>query len=178
MSASAPVDYSTVASSRLAEAHQFFSQSIATRLDNAPTLDVAAKLLVDAVSGQLEIVSIRLDATEDAQAIFKTLNARGEPLSAADLIKNFIFQNHPGTEDQVEGAYLANWAELETPWWVTAVTSGRVTHPRASWFLWHWLRARLLEDFPIRELFQQFKDYVTSKRPDIEVLLPEIKAAA
>lgn len=178
MSASAPVDYSTVASSRLAEAHQFFSQSIATRLDNAPTLDVAAKLLVDAVSGQLEIVSIRLDATEDAQAIFETLNARGEPLSAADLIKNFIFQNHPGTEDQVEGAYLANWAELETPWWVTAVTSGRVTHPRASWFLWHWLRARLLEDFAIRELFQQFKDYVTSKRPDIEVLLPEIKAAA
>ena len=178
MSASAPVDYSTVTSSRMAEAHQFFSQCIASRLDNAPTLDVAAKLLVDAVSGQLEIVSIRLDATEDAQAIFETLNARGEPLSAADLIKNFVFQNHPGTEDQVEGAYLANWAELETPWWVTPVTSGRVTYPRSSWFLWHWLRARLLEDFPIRELFHQFKDYVTFKRPDIEALLPEIKAAA
>lgn len=178
MSSAPPLDYSAVVPSRLAEAHQFFSESIAALLDAASSADLSAKLLVDAISGQLEIVSIRLDATEDAQAIFETLNARGEPLSAADLIKNFVFQNHPGTEDQVEAAYLANWAELETPWWVTPVTAGRVTHPRASWFLWHWLRARLLEDFPIRELFHQFKDYVTTKRPDIEVLLPEAKAAA
>lgn len=178
MRASTPVDYSAVVPSRLAEAHRFFSESIGAHLDSALVMDVAAKLLVDAVSGQLEIVSIRLDATEDAQAIFETLNARGEPLSAADLIKNFVFQSHPGTEAQVEAAYLASWAEFETPWWVTAITAGRVKHPRASWFLWHWLRARLLEDFPIRELFQQFKDYVTSKRTDIDVLLPEIKRAA
>lgn len=178
MSAPPPLDYSAVAPSRLADAHKFFSESIGAFLDEATSADVSAKLLVDAISGQLEIVSIRLDASEDAQAIFETLNARGEPLSAADLIKNFVFQNHPGTEAQVEAAYLASWAELETPWWITPVTAGRVTHPRASWFLWHWLRARLLEDFPIRELFHQFKDYVVTKRPDIEVLLPEIKAAA
>ena len=67
-----------------AEAHQYFSDSINSWLENADELEVSAKLLVDAVSGQLEIVSIRLDATEDAQAIFETLNARGEPLSAAD----------------------------------------------------------------------------------------------
>lgn len=178
MSAPAPVDYSSVAPSRLAEAHQYFSDSIGAWLDKADELEISAKLLVDAVSGQLEIVSIRLDATEDAQAIFETLNARGEPLSAADLIKNFIFQNHAGTEAEVEVAYLSNWAELETPWWVTQVTAGRISHPRASWFLWHWLRARLLEDFPIRELFTQFKGYVTDKRPDLSSLLPEIKTAA
>lgn len=178
MSAPAPVDYSAVVHSRLAEAHEFFSESIGSFLDAALDVDRSAKLLVDAISGQLEIVSIRLDVTEDAQAIFETLNARGEPLSAADLIKNFVFQNHAGTEAEVETAYLTNWAELETPWWVTQVTSGRITHPRASWFLWHWLRARLLEDFPIRELFQQFKDYVSDKSPDLATLLPEIKAAA
>ncbi|WP_458107691.1 DUF262 domain-containing protein [Arthrobacter sp. R3-55] len=178
MSASAPVDYSSVVPSRLAEAHQYFSYSIGLWLDKADELEISAKLLVDAVSGQLEIVSIRLDATEDAQAIFETLNARGEPLSAADLIKNFIFQNHAGTEAEVEVAYLSNWAELETPWWVTPVTAGRVSHPRASWFLWHWLRARLLDDFPIRELFTQFKSYVNDKRPDLSNLLPEIKTAA
>lgn len=178
MSAIAPVDYSAVVSSRLSEAHRYFSESIAALLDKAENLEGSAKLLVDAISGQLEIVSIRLDASEDAQSIFETLNARGEPLSAADLIKNFVFQNHVGTDAEVEAAYLANWAELETPWWVTQVTAGRITHPRASWFLWHWLRARLLEDFPIRELFQQFKDYVTNTRPDLPALLPEIKAAA
>ena len=55
------------------------------------------------------------------------------------------------------------------------MTAGRVSHPRASWFLWHWLRARLLEDFPIRELFTQFKGYVTDQRPDLSSLLPEIR---
>ena len=178
MSAPAPVDYSTVVPSRLAEAHQYFSDSIGAWLDQSDELEITAKLLVDAVSGQLEIVSIRLDATEDAQAIFETLNARGEPLSAADLIKNFVFQNHPGTQSEVEAAYFANWAELETPWWVTQITAGRISHPRASWFLWHWLRARLLEDFPIRELFAQFKGYATDMRRELSELLPEIKTAA
>src|SRR5690606_21116833 len=135
----------------------------------------SAHLLVTAVTSQLELVSIRLDPNEDAQAIFETLNARGIPLSAADLIKNFVFQNLPGTDAQIEAAYHQNWAELETPWWVTLVQSGRVTHPRSSWFLWHWLRARKLEDFPIRELFSQFKEYVTAGDRGLEKLLPEIK---
>jgi len=178
MSAQAPVDYSSVVPSRLAEAHEYFSSAIQEWLGREGILEVRGKLLVDAISGQLEIVSIRLDATEDAQAIFETLNARGEPLSAADLIKNFVFQNHPGTEDEVEAAYLTNWAELETPWWITSITSGRATHPRASWFLWHWLRARLLEDFPIRELFAQFKGYASKSGIELATLLPEVKTAA
>jgi type II secretory pathway pseudopilin PulG len=178
MGAPTPVDYAKVVPSRLADAHEFFSAAIQDWLELEGNLDIRAKLLVDAVSGQLEIVSIRLDASEDAQAIFETLNARGEPLSAADLIKNFVFQNHPGTDEQVEAAYLTNWAELETPWWVTPTTAGRITHPRASWFLWHWLRARLLEDFPIRELFTQFKAYVADSGIELAALLPEVKVAA
>lgn len=178
MGAAPPVDYGSVVASRLTEAHQFFNEAIRDWLALDGDVERRAKLLVDAVSGQLEIVSIRLDATEDAQAIFETLNARGEPLSAADLIKNFVFQNHPGEEATVEAAYLEYWAELETPWWVTLVTAGRTSHPRASWFLWHWLRARLLEDFPIRELFTQFKEYVTDGGHELETLLPEIKSAA
>jgi hypothetical protein len=178
MGAPIPVDYSSVVPSRLAEAHQYFSGAIASWLEETDDVEVRANLLVNAISGQLEIVSIRLDATEDAQAIFETLNARGVPLSAADLIKNFVFQKYFGADEEVEAAYLANWAELETPWWVKETSAGRVTFPRASWFLWHWLRARLLEDFPIRELFAQFKDYVTNVRPDLDNLLPEIKAAA
>jgi hypothetical protein len=39
---------------------------------------------------QLEV--IQLEADEDSQEIFETLNARDTPLTAADLIKNFVFQ--------------------------------------------------------------------------------------
>lgn len=178
MSAVAPVDYSGVQKSRLAEAHEYFATAIGEWLEASAEPSASAHLLVTAVTSQLELVSIRLDPNEDAQAIFETLNARGVPLSAADLIKNFVFQNMPGTDAQIEAAYHQNWAELETPWWVTMVQSGRATHPRSSWFLWHWLRARKLEDFPIRELFSQFKQYVTDEGQSLDVLLPEIKSAA
>lgn len=178
MSAVAPVYYPSVQKSKLAEAHEYFGKAIGEWLEASADPSAKAHLLVTAVTTQLELVSIRLDPNEDAQAIFETLNARGVPLSAADLIKNFVFQNFPGTEAQIEAAYHQNWAELETPWWVTMVTAGRITHQRSSWFLWHWLRARKLEDFPIRELFSQFKKYVASGGHSLQKLLPEIKAAA
>lgn len=178
MSAAAPINYSNLERSKLAEAHEYFGTAIGAWLAASSDPSARAHLLVTAVTSQLELVSIRLDPNEDAQAIFETLNARGVPLSAADLIKNFVFQNYSGTDQQIETVYHQSWAELETPWWVTMVTAGRITHPRSSWFLWHWLRARKLEDFPIRELFSQFKEYVTSGDQSLETLLPEIKAAA
>jgi len=178
MSAAAPIDYANLERSKLAEAHEYFGKIIGAWLAASSDPSASAHLLVTAVTAQLELVSIRLDPNEDAQAIFETLNARGVPLSAADLIKNFVFQNYSGTDQQIETVYHENWAELETPWWVTMVTAGRITHPRSSWFLWHWLRARKLEDFPIRELFSQFKEYASSGGQSLVTLLPDIKAAA
>ena len=129
-----------------------------------------------AIKDRLEIASISLDADEDAQAIFETLNARGTPLSAADLIKNFIFQQIDPKD--AERDYLAYWSEFETPWWEAEVTSGRIKNPRASLFLWQWLVARTLDDFPIREVFTQFKHYVNTVEKDVSALLPRIRAAA
>ena len=111
---------------------------------------------------RLEIASIWLDANEDAQAIFETPNTRGTPLSATDLIKHFAFQNLDTTAIDAERAYLKYWAEFETPWWEMTVTTGRITHMRASLFLWQWLIARTQNDFPIREVFVQFKHYVNT----------------
>lgn len=177
MSEPAPVDYDGLAVSRMRDGHRFFAEQIAEWLDADPdNAEDRAWMLVPAIKDRLQIASISLDANEDAQAIFETLNARGTPLSAADLVKNFLFQQIP--EKEAEQAYLANWAEFETPWWEKEITSGRVKNPRASLFLWQWLVARTLEDFPIREVFTQFKHYVNTVAKDVTTLLPQIKRAA
>ncbi|KDA06871.1 hypothetical protein DC31_07825 [Microbacterium sp. CH12i] len=176
MSAPTPVDYSAVEASRLRDAHRFFADSIAEWLGEDEGAEKRARVLVATVTDRLEIASISLDANEDAQAIFETLNARGTPLSAADLIKNFVFQQVSARD--AERLYFANWAEFETPWWEREVTSGRIKNPRSSLFLWQWLMARTLDDFPIREVFTQFKHYVNTVEKDVTVLLPQIKAAA
>ncbi|GAB3602522.1 GmrSD restriction endonuclease domain-containing protein [Microbacterium aureliae] len=175
MSAPSPISYSTLPASRLRDAHHYFSEAIDMWLGQDDA-EQKASLLVGAVTGRLEIASIRLDSNEDAQAIFETLNARGTPLSAADLIKNFIFQQVDAAG--AERDYLAYWADFETPWWETEVTSGRIKNPRASLFLWQWLTARTLTDFPIREVFTQFKHYVNTVEKDVAALLPQIKMAA
>lgn len=178
MLAPTPVDYSTVVKSRLGDAHEYFAGSIAAWLGDDESAERRARMLVATVMDRLEIASIRLDANEDAQAIFETLNARGTPLSAADLIKNFVFQNLAGTPQDAEKAYLNYWAEFETPWWEKEITTGRIKNSRASLFLWQWLTARTVVDFPIREVFTQFKHYVNTVAKDIGVLLPKIKVAA
>ena len=59
----------------------------------------------------MQMVVIDLTADENAQEIFETLNARGAQLTAADLIKSFVFQRL-STESgaNVEAAY---WQYLE-----------------------------------------------------------------
>ncbi len=176
MAAEAPISYGGLPASRLRDAHHFFSASVDEWLGEGEDVERRARMLVATVTDRLEIASIRLEPNEDAQAIFETLNARGTPLSAADLIKNFVFQQLP--EVDAEQAYHSYWAQFETPWWEAEVTSGRVKNPRASLFLWQWLIARTLEEFPLREVFTQFKHYVNTVSKDVGTLLPQIRSAA
>lgn len=178
MSAAAPVDYSLHGKSRLGEAHKFFAESIGEWLGDDDGSEKRGRVLVATVMNRLEVASIRLDEDEDAQAIFETLNARGTPLSAADLIKNFVFQNFTGGPEEAERAYYHYWADFETPWWEQLITSGRIKNTRSSLFLWQWLTAQTLEVFPIREVFAQFKHYVNTSSTDISSLLSLIKRAA
>jgi hypothetical protein len=178
MEAPTPIDYQAVVQSRLSAAHQFFRDEIVAWIGDGPEADARATALVGTVTERLEIASIRLEATEDAQAIFETLNARGTPLTAADLIKNFVFQRFDADSAEAEQAYHDYWEDFETPFWEAEVQTGRVRYSRSSLFLYHWLTARTREDFPAREVFAQFKHYVTTKHPDVTTLLPQLKAAA
>jgi uncharacterized protein with ParB-like and HNH nuclease domain len=60
---------------------------------------------------QIYIVWIQLGDTDDAQQIFESINSRGEPLSAADLIRNFILMNRLNTEQEI--IYSDYWLKLE-----------------------------------------------------------------
>jgi len=178
MSAPEPVDCATYGRSRLGEAHKYFSESIDQWLGDDSESEKRGRMLVAGIMDRLEIASIRLDEDEDAQAIFETLNARGTPLSAADLIKNFVFQKFSGSNEQAEKAYNNYWSDFETPWWEQSITSGRIKNTRSSLFLWQWLVARTLNDFPIREVFTQFKHYVTTSANDVQTILRHIRTAA
>src|SRR6188474_2485047 len=103
---------------------------------------IRAAAIEAVVRDLLQMVVIDLGADENAQEIFETLNARGASLTAADLIKNFVFQRLQESRADVETVYEHKWREFETGFWEAEVGAGRLRYPRSSLFLNHWLVAR------------------------------------
>ncbi len=117
-----------------------------------------ADALERAVRELLQLVVIDLTVDENAQEIFETLNARGAQLTAADLIKNFVFQRlmetgatSSGIREGLEG--------VRDGFWEAEVSFGRLRYSRSSIFLNHWLIARTGEEIVAREVFARFKSF-------------------
>lgn len=163
MGATPPIDYDTIdyRDERMTEAHRYFSEQAREWLGRQGPEAVASRAaaLDTTVRELLQMVVIDLTIDENAQEIFETLNARGAQLTAADLIKNFIFQRLLEKGTNVEDAYQKYWKEFETGFWETEISVGRFLYPRSSIFLNHWLIARTGQEVVAREVFDRFKRF-------------------
>ena len=179
MSATAPVRHKSLehSQSRMAQAHEYFTEEVGNWLAAGDPVH-RANALVQTISHLLQIVVIDLQPDEDAQEIFETLNARGTPLTAADLIKNFVFQRLNVSPLESEKAYREYWEDFETPFWEKEVSAGRLLYSRSSLFLSQWLIAKSKKDVPAREVFSEFKRHVADINLPVEDLLPQIKRSA
>src|SRR5690606_28259794 len=97
---------------------------------------------------------------ENSQEIFETLNARGTPLTAADLIKNLVFQRIEAEGGSAQTAYSQRWSLFEHSFWEHEIGLGRYQVSRISLFLNHWLVARTGEEIGPRSTFTRFKSWV------------------
>jgi hypothetical protein len=183
MAAEPPVDHDAVghAGERMVEAHRFFSVHAREWLSlNGPQGIGQRAAAIETVTRDLiQMVVIDLTSAENAQEIFETLNARGAQLTAADLIKNFVFQRLLESGADVEIAYERYWKGFEAAFWESEISVGRLRYPRSSIFLNHWLVARTGEEVVAREVFTRFKGYADFEAGLSMVgLLQEIDRAA
>lgn len=120
-----------------------------------------SEALSSALHRHIELVVIDLEHGDDAQAIFETLNAGGEPLLSIDLVKNLVFQHARDTPglDQDE-LYENHWKRLEGEWWMQPVTTGRLTRARAEVFLMHWLIMRTRREVIAERVFHTFRTHL------------------
>jgi len=163
MSAEPPVDHASLKQkqSRLVHAHAFFCRQSREwlRRDGTDQIEARAKAIEVSARELLQLVVIDLTAEENAQDIFETLNARGAQLTAADLIKNFVFQKLLDSKVDVEKAYENHWRTFESAFWETEVSAGRIKHQRSSLFINHWLISRTGDEIVAREVFERFKRF-------------------
>jgi len=182
MNADPPIDYTSLAHSGalLARAHRFFGEAVSEWIRNAmgdeAEIDARANVLVQVLTRGLQLVVIDLQAQENSQEIFETLNARGTPLTAADLVKNFVFQRLEAEGVDTRRAYAEDWP-FESKFWETEVAVGRYSVSRSSLFLTQWLVSRTGEEVSPKATFTRFKHYAdhqaNRKMSDLLALIKE-----
>ncbi len=153
---------------RIVEAHDFFEGEVERWLTgrdegaNPGSPEVRARALEDVLLGRVLLVGITLSVTDDDQLIFETLNDRGTPLLAADLIKNLVFQRGEDLGADTEKWASDYWLEFDDDWWRDEIKQGRLYRSRIDIFLQYWLTMRLREEIPSDAIFRRFRDYAIS----------------
>jgi uncharacterized protein with ParB-like and HNH nuclease domain len=101
---------------------------------------------------EFKVVEIVLDEGDDAQVIFETLNDRGEPLLAADLVRNNIFQRADARGEDAEGLFKKHWKPFEHPSWSAMEKQGRYKKQRIEFFLANYIASQIAADVTITKL--------------------------
>ena len=159
---------------RMVEAYLFFHEQLTEFfLGNAEEPPLAAECSLSerldecfqALKNALQVVVIDLGGDDDAQVIFETLNARGEPLLPADLLRNFIFLRAARSSEPQEELYEEYWRPFDDEFWRVPTRQGRLSRPRSDLFLQHFLASRQERDIPIGHLFVEYRHWINSQSP-------------
>ena len=124
-----------------------------------------ANLLFEAVMRYIQLVEIQLDAEDDPQVIFETLNYRGVPLEPSDLIRNFFFLYASRKDKDVNALYNQYWKDYDEAsgtsgkFWKEKERQGRLNRSRLDLFFFHYLTYRIGHEIKIGHLYQEFKDW-------------------
>jgi len=158
---------------RMVEAYLYFHQALSEYFVGTTTepplgalTPLAERLLLcfTALKSSLKVVIIDLERDDDAQVIFETLNARGEPLLPADLLRNYIFLRAARQELNSEALYNNYWKPFDDPFWRTETRQGRLFRPRGDLFLQHFLASKQAIDIPIKHLFVEYRAWIERQK--------------
>lgn len=173
---------------RMAQAYLFFHDQIAAFVqkdEDQTNLSDRFFGIMSALKESLQLVVIELEAEDDPQIIFETLNARGQALLPSDLIRNFVFMK-VGSE-KADGLYSKYWRQFddlrvdepdkdgETRFWHIDERQGRLTRPRIDLFVFHYLTMKTERDIRIGELFREFKNWFEDSKLSEPELLADMK---
>lgn len=159
---------------RMVEAYLYFHDELTSFFlggDDEPAVGSAGTLedrlaeAFSALQNALQVVVIDLETGDDPQVIFETLNARGQPLLPADLLRNYIFLRAARCGEPQEELYRTYWQRFDDEFWRTEVRQGRLARPRSDLFMQHFLASRQFQNISIKHLFVEYKHWIERAQP-------------
>lgn len=155
----------------------------AATADSGTPDEIKFDALWQALVEEFKIVQIVLEEGDDAQVIFETLNERGEPLLAADLVRNNIFQRAEAAGEKAERLFDKHWKAFEDPFWSGEEKQGRYKKPRAEFFLSNFIAGSIAGEVNLSKLFSEYKAFLKPSKseepryPSVAAELQELERA-
>ena len=159
----------------MADCYRYFNSEIQAWLHlHGDRVNVAGTALVRTLALKLRVVAIYLDPHEKEHAIFESLNARGEPLTEWDKIKNFLLykadEDRTLSQDRFFEQYLDHF---DDPWWRQLIGRG-VQRSRIDVFVDYWLEAQTGTSVAVRRVFREFQHYVGRSDDRLETIMEQL----
>lgn len=135
---------------RIGAAYRFFLRKL-QEADN-PEDEHDIRRIEQTITTRLALVAISAHADDNVHRIFESLNYKGQPLTQADLLRNYLFMRLPHRGDEV---YTHQWlplqkllsdAELEQLAWLDLVLRGDDRATQESTYRLQQLRLGPLKD--------------------------------
>ena len=134
---------------------------------------LAVSALIAVLIAKLRVVAIYLDSGEKEHMIFETLNARGEPLTEWDKIKNYLLYKADEEPDVDQNSFFDNYLEMfDNDWWREKI--GRGQRPRTDIFADYWLESRIMSPVSTRRVFRMFQKHVDNIKGSLDGLGQDI----
>ena len=151
-------------------------ETISDENDTKAAIETRLEALLTALLGRMKLVVIILGEGDDAQVIFETLNSKGEPLLAMDLVRNNIFHRAEKEGASIDELYHELWDPFDNSWWREAAPFARPRRPRIDHFLAHTLAAETGENISMRELYAEYRAFAVPKsHPRFERVEDELR---
>lgn len=139
------------------------SETISDETDTAEAVNTRLEAILTALLNRMKLVVITLGEDDDAQVIFETLNSKGEPLLAMDLVRNNIFYRAEKERVEIEKLYHELWDPFDHYWWREPAPFARPKRPRIDHFLTHVLAAETGQRISMRELYAEYRAFAVPK---------------
>ena len=147
-------------------------------------------LLLTTLTDYIQLIELRLGSDDDAQVIFESLNDRGERLTPADLVRNFVFLEATRINASAGKLYEAHWRDFdEAPaekgaisksklFWKVEERQGRLTNTRLDTLLYHYVSMRTKNDVKLDHVFEEFKQWWLSGKKNVDEELGKLRGSA
>ncbi|MEP7290104.1 MAG: DUF262 domain-containing protein [Chloroflexota bacterium] len=154
--------------SRIPQAYEYLGKELEYRLTQG-LLDPEKFFIV--LTNCMQVVFIDLEQKERPYEIFESLNAKGKPLSQADLVRNYIAMRLP--EAQQEMVFEKYWSEIEILLQEKR-TVGRSRLGELTAFLRHYLALRMGVLCNEEHVYARFRDRIEKDFRTPEAFIGEI----